>query len=107
MSSNFPFSNSPFYNSNKYYDNYSYGNNNYQKNNNSKEHVSSSSVSYNTNEVDNIKNFSSDYCNIVFDIFGLKLHFDDILLICMIFFLFKEDVYDTFLFIALILLLFN
>ena len=40
-----------------------------------------------------------------FEIFGLKLYFDDILLICLIFLLYKEDVHDEMLFIALILLL--
>ena len=40
-----------------------------------------------------------------FEIFGLKLYFDDILLICLIFFLYKEDVHDEMLFIALVLLL--
>ena len=41
----------------------------------------------------------------VFEIFGIKLYFDDILLICLIFFLYTEGVEDQYLFIALILLL--
>lgn len=45
--------------------------------------------------------FDSDF----FEIFGLKLYFDDILLICMIFFLYNEGVQDQMLFVALILLL--
>lgn len=40
-----------------------------------------------------------------FDIFGLKLYHDDILLIGLIFFLYKEEVKDQYLFFALILLL--
>lgn len=40
-----------------------------------------------------------------FDLFGLKLYNDDILLIGLIFFLYKEDVKDQYLFFALILLL--
>ena len=40
-----------------------------------------------------------------FEILGIKLYFDDILLICLIFFLYNEDVHDEMLFIALILLL--
>ena len=40
-----------------------------------------------------------------FQIFGLTLHFDDILLICLLFFLYKENVQDNLLFISLILLL--
>lgn len=41
----------------------------------------------------------------VFEIFGIKLYFDDILLICLIFFLYNEGIQDQFLFIILILLL--
>lgn len=41
------------------------------------------------------------------DIFGLTLHFDDILLLCLIFFLYQEGVKDTSLFLVLILLLMN
>lgn len=41
----------------------------------------------------------------MFEIFGIKLFFDDILLICLIFFLYAEGVKDQSLFIALILLL--
>ena len=41
----------------------------------------------------------------IFEIFGLKLHSDDLLLIGLLFFLYQEDVKDTYLYIALILLL--
>lgn len=47
-------------------------------------------------------NYSSNEC---FEIFGLKLHFDDLLIICILFFLYQEDVKDTYLYISLILLL--
>lgn len=40
-----------------------------------------------------------------FEILGLKLYNDDILLLCLLFFLYKEEVKDPYLFIALILLL--
>lgn len=40
-----------------------------------------------------------------FEVFGIKLFFDDILLICLIFFLYNEGVKDQYLFISLILLL--
>lgn len=48
---------------------------------------------------------SSEKDDTVFEIFGIKLHSDDILLICLIFFLFKEGVQDEYLFVSLILLL--
>ncbi len=41
----------------------------------------------------------------IFEIFGIKLHFDDILIIALIFFLYNEGVKDNYLFISLILLL--
>ena len=41
----------------------------------------------------------------LFELFGLKLYSDDILLICLIFFLYQEGVDDQYLFISLILLL--
>lgn len=41
----------------------------------------------------------------LFEIFGIKLYSDDILLLCLIFFLYTEGVQDQYLFIALILLL--
>lgn len=40
-----------------------------------------------------------------FELFGIKLYYDDILLISLIFFLYNEGVEDSELFIALILLL--
>ena len=41
----------------------------------------------------------------LFQIFGINLYFDDILIICLIFFLYQEGVKDESLFIALVLLL--
>ena len=43
--------------------------------------------------------------NCLFDLFGLKIYYDDILLISLIFFLYSEGVKDDGLFIVLILLL--
>ncbi len=43
----------------------------------------------------------------VIDLFGFKLHTDDILIILILLILYKNDVDDKFLFIALILLLIN
>ena len=40
-----------------------------------------------------------------FEIFGLKLYSDDLLIIFLLFFLYNENVKDTYLYIALILLL--
>jgi hypothetical protein len=41
----------------------------------------------------------------ILEIFGIELYLDDIIIICLLFFLYKEGVKDELLFIALILLL--
>ena len=41
----------------------------------------------------------------MFEIMGISLYFDDILLICLLFFLFEEGIDDQWLYIAIILLL--
>lgn len=48
------------------------------------------------------KTESSEY---FFDIFGIKLYYDDILIICILFLLYKEEVKDFELFLSLIMLL--
>ena len=52
-----------------------------------------------------IEKEKEDASPVFFNLFGIELHFDDILLICLIFFLYSEGVEDQSLFIALILLL--
>lgn len=52
----------------------------------------------------NSQNFNNS-SSPIFELFGIQLYFDDILLISLIFFLYNEGVQDQFLFIALILLL--
>ena len=49
--------------------------------------------------------FLNNNDTVMFELFGIKLYQDDILLICLIFFLYNEGIKDEFLFIALILLL--
>jgi hypothetical protein len=48
---------------------------------------------------------NSESSECFFEIFGLKLHFDDVLIICILFFLYTEEVHDEELFLCLILLL--
>ena len=78
---------------------------NYSKHNNT-----SKLGSISTNDDTNLKRaekndtaFSDN--TVLFEILGIKLYFDDLLLICLIFFLYTEGVQDQILFIALILLL--
>ena len=71
-------------------------------------HQPSSQTIKNTQKVESIKEAkkiesrNDDGC---FEIFGITLYFDDILLICLLFFLYNEGVEDQYLFIALVLLL--
>lgn len=54
----------------------------------------------------NINGFmDSDEC--VFELFGIKLFLDDIIIICILFFLYQENVKDEMLYIILIMLLFS
>lgn len=41
----------------------------------------------------------------LFELFGLKIYLDDALLVCLLFFLYQENVKDESLFLVLILLL--
>lgn len=54
---------------------------------------------------DFINNINGENTEDSFDFFGLKLNSDDLLILALLFFLYKEDVKDTYLYIALILLL--
>lgn len=67
----------------------------------SKYHLKSESIT----TIETKKNNPKNNDNYFFELFGLKLHFDDVLLICLIFFLYQEGVKDEELFISLLLLL--
>jgi hypothetical protein len=49
----------------------------------------------------NLENLDSP----IFEILGIKIFFDDLLIICILLFLYEEKIEDNLLFIALILLL--
>ena len=55
-----------------------------------------------SSETKNCSNESSEY---FFEVFGLKLYYDDILIMCLLYFLYTEGIQDQELFICLILLL--
>ena len=58
--------------------------------------------------IDNFYNaspFGNNNNNNCFEFFGITLNFDDILIICLLFFLYDEGVKDQLLFMSLILLL--
>ena len=89
-------------NQNNYKEN-SVNQNDYNKNSVNQNNFSSSD--YNENRTNKKNNSKSNNDNYFFELFGLKLYFDDVLLICLIFFLYDEGVRDNELFISLILLL--
>lgn len=71
------------------------------------ENTKNNTITNNSDPSDNDRNFDKKNPDnsYFFELFGLKLYFDDILLISLIFFLYNEGVKDEGLFIALILLL--
>lgn len=77
--------------------------NNIKNASNQNDHVAYKKDSQKESQKESRSATSDDDC--FFEIFGLKLYFDDILLICLLFFLYQEGVKDEELFISLILLL--
>ena len=95
---NFPY----FYNRN--YSHYQNNRNIHNRNSSLESYSGDVKASKKTENSENFKS-SSESSDYFFEIFGLKLHFDDVLIICILFFLYKEDVHDEELFLCLILLL--
>lgn len=89
--------------------------NNYYKPNTNLTQIQNTAVSHpNTNSINNKvedmplnkkNNSESNSDNYFFELFGLKLYFDDILIMALLFFLYEEGVKDNELFFSLILLL--
>ncbi len=107
MAYNYPYFYSPFRRYSNYayrYPNY-YGQSYYPKKEKEikEERQKNESVLVSNNQEK--ENRESEELRECFEIFGIKLFFDDILLICLIFFLYNEGVKDQYLFISLILLL--
>lgn len=97
------------YNSNTY--NYNAHNPNFSSNNNTnsiKNNYISNNFSNKSYSKENKINTNSDFeesSSPLFSILGINLFFDDILILCILFFLYNENVNDPFLYIILILLL--
>ena len=105
----YPFFYNPYYNRNYQYnflkapiENQS---NNLHTNKQIASNDSQNNAPVNKNDKKNNSKKVDENSNYFFELFGLKLYFDDILLICLIFFLYQEGVRDDELFISLILLL--
>ena len=107
----FPFSfpsypyNYPYY---KYY-NKKYNYNNVPPQTQSKEPEKKENSITNSNEISNTIN-SRSWSNSeqqVFELFNIKLYFDDLIILGILFFLYQQDVKDEMLYIILFLLLFS
>ena len=98
----FPFNNRPFSRPiPPNFNNWNSFDSNYNSNFNSQ--FSDSNLRPNANAPKDFSDNTED--NNYFEILGIKLYFDDLLIICLLFSLYQEDVKDTYLYIALILLL--
>lgn len=106
MAYNYPY----FYPSYRRYPNYAYNYPNfysksYEQNKSTNNKALPKSEPISQNIASEERTINTDDSRECFEIFGIKLFFDDILLICLIFFLYNEGVKDQYLFISLILLL--
>lgn len=79
-----------------------YINNNYKSQDNL-DNITKETKSEDSKNEQNTRSTESSEC--LFEIFGLKLYIDDVLIICLLYFLYSEGVQDQELFICLILLL--
>lgn len=93
--------NYPYY---KYYNNQNANNN---QNTQTKKEEEKNSIT-NSNKISNTINpkNNSDNEQAIFEILGIKLYLDDIIILGILFFLYKEEVKDEMLYIILFLLLF-
>ena len=102
------------------YANPNYSHHEHVSNNNSKENYHESNESFekknefdkdfrqNSDDLGSIFNmFQIDPSEALFDFWGFKVYFDDVLIICLLLFLYQEEVDDIYLFISLVLLLIN
>ena len=105
----FPNFNFPYFN--PYNRNYGYYNKHYNSNNTYKHNLSNNINNNNANKTKQScqtesNNLATDLSsNPLFEIFGLKLYMDDILILCLLYFLYEENVKDELLFISLLMLL--
>lgn len=86
-----------------YYPNYNYNHNSNIQPNTNPELSAPSENNTNTRQAHSQHIDSKD--TVWLDLFGIKLYFDDVLILSLLFFLYKEEVKDEGLFLALVLLL--
>lgn len=104
----FPFYNYPYnYQYYKYYNGYCKDNvQGLESEEEKRESITTSNSNEDSNTTNsrfNPNNSSSEQA--IFEIFGLKLYLDDLIILCVLFFLYQQDVKDEMLYIILFLLL--
>ena len=98
---NYTYSNSSFYRQGNFQDSKDFNNkSSYDTKKSTSFKENASNLNNNDTRIDN-----GDTDAPLFQVFGISLYFDDILLICLIWFLYNEGVKDDSLFLALIMLL--
>lgn len=70
-----------------------------------KSELSNMQATEETSNTSQNRSISKSDDNVWLDLFGIKLYFDDVLILSLLFFLYKEEVKDEGLFLALVLLL--
>ena len=103
---NYPYLNSSYYRRYPHYT-YTHNSNVYKHNNNTVNYCEERKIkeSEKKDSKEEKKEQKTEENRQCFQMLGIKLYFDDILLMCLIFFLYKEGIKDQNLFICLILLL--
>lgn len=100
MNFRFPFWNYPF--NYQYYNYYKRNYNNYIRDN-KKDEKNITSIK----NVSDIKFLPTNNEQAIFEIFGIKLYMDDLIILALLLFLYQENVHDEVLYIILFLLLFS
>ena len=83
---------------------------NHQTNKTENSITNSTKISNTINQTSNNHNSSTKYTSeeqAIFEIFGIKLYLDDLIIMGLLFFLYQENVKDEMLYIILFLLLFS
>lgn len=103
----FPFLGYPYnYNYYNYYNRYINNTQNENHNNNKQQENSITNHDKISNTI-NLNSTTQNSDQAIFEIFGLRLFLDDLIIVGLLFFLYQQDVKDELLYIILMLLLFS
>lgn len=104
----FPFYGYPYnYQYYKYYNKYPTNHITYEQNEKEENSITNSTEISNTINSNSDRNCSSDSEQAIFEIFGIKLFLDDLIILGLLFLLYQQNVKDEMLYMILLLLLFS